>query len=230
MAARLSLERILIIDDHALVRDGLRNLIVALTFDHCVISEAANFATALSILEQGPDFDLVFLDLNIPDISGLDALTILRQKFPSTPILMISGTLCRRVVAECLDAGAIGFVPKTLTRKDLATVLRTVAEGEVYHPDLGDPGEADSEEEAIRSKIHSLTPQQKVVLQHLVKGRLNKQIAYDLEVSMTTVKAHVSAILQKLDVVSRTQAVIMVNRIGSDDSLWKKPPSSSQDS
>ena len=127
---------------------------------------------------------------------------------------MFSGTLDRITVREALAAGAAGFVPKSLKRNEIVDALRQVLEGEIFVPEIYEDDETANEQSAILAKIDSLTPQQRVVLHHLVNGKLNKQIAYELNVSMTTVKAHVSAILQKLNAYSRTQAVILANRVG----------------
>lgn len=209
-------ERVLIVDDHSLVRDGLRSIFDD-AFPTCEILEADSLEAALRVLAQvtqeDGDVDLVLLDLNIPDVSHLSGLEALRDGFPAIPVVMVSGVTDRNVVRDALAAGASGFVPKSLKRAAILDALQQVLSGEIYMPDLpGDEGQA-AEEDMIRARIGNLTPQQRVVLGHLVAGRLNKQIAYELDVSMTTVKAHVSAILQKLNVFSRTQAVIMAGKV-----------------
>lgn len=208
-----SMDRILIVDDHPLMRDGLRS-VIAISFDQCDILEAASLAEAVQTLDREPGFDLVLLDLNIPDVNRLDGLRQLRRRFPSLPVVMVSGEFDRYVVQEALGEGAAGFIPKSMKRSAIVDALHRIMSGEIYVPDtIGADDDTLREEGEIRARIDSLTPQQKIVLSHLVHGRLNKQIAHDLGVSMTTVKAHVSAILQKLGVFSRTQAVILANRI-----------------
>lgn len=209
-------ERVLIVDDHSLVRDGMRSLLQA-SFPDCAIYEAASFEEAIERLGEVDEVDLVLLDLNIPDTSRLSGLQQLRDDFPSTPVVMVSGAYDRTTVREALAAGAAGFVPKSLRSEAIVDALMQVLAGEIYVPDVLNDDPQSREEESIRKRIDSLTPQQRVVLGHLVAGRLNKQIAHELDVSMTTVKAHVSAILQKLNVFSRTQAVILANRIGIGD-------------
>jgi DNA-binding NarL/FixJ family response regulator len=210
------MERILIVDDHPLVRDGLRS-VIAVTFDGCEILEAASLAEALATLEKQSNFDLILLDLNIPDVKRLDGLRLLRSQYPILPVVMVSGAFDRSIVREALSAGAAGFIPKSMKRSAIVDALHRVVSGEIYVPHAIEDAPQDSQEETdILAKIDSLTPQQRIVLTHLVHGRLNKQIAHDLSVSMTTVKAHVSAILQKLGVFSRTQAVIMANRVHFD--------------
>ncbi|MDR6512614.1 DNA-binding NarL/FixJ family response regulator [Novosphingobium capsulatum] len=209
-------ERILVVDDHPLVRDGLRSLL-AVTFEHCDILEAAGVEEAATVLASHGDCDLVLLDLNMPDATRLSGLVQLREAFPMVPVLMVSGSFDRALVQEALSAGAAGFLPKSMKRDGIVNALHMVMAGEIYIPDTGlEETPASAEEAQIRTRIDSLTPQQKVVLHHLVHGRLNKQIAHDLDVSLTTVKAHVSAILQKLGVFSRTQAVILANRVHFD--------------
>ncbi|WP_246447913.1 response regulator transcription factor [Novosphingobium flavum] len=208
-------DRVLIVDDHSLVRDGLRSIFDD-AFPACEILEADSLESALATLAAAGEVDLVLLDLNIPDVSHLSGLEQLRDRFPATPVVMVSGVTDRHVVRDALKAGAAGFVPKSLKRAAIVEALQLVLSGEIYMPDLpGDEGNA--EEDMIRARIDSLTPQQRVVLSHLVAGRLNKQIAYEIDVSMTTVKAHVSAILQKMNVFSRTQAVIMAGKVGFRD-------------
>lgn len=213
MSAEAAIDKILIVDDHPLVRDGLRS-VVAVTFDQCEIFEAASLEDAVSTLDQQDNFDLVLLDLNIPDVKRLEGLRMLRESFPMLPVVMVSGAFDRTIVRDALAAGAAGFLPKSMKRSAIVEALHRVAAGEIYIPeDIEDMSQLSVEEADILTKIDSLTPQQKTVLNHLVHGRLNKQIAFDLGVSMTTVKAHVSAILLKLGVFSRTQAVIMANRV-----------------
>ena len=213
MGGEAIMERVLIIADHPLVRAGLRS-VIAISFDNCEIFEAASMEEAVSLLEKQDNFDLILLDLNIPDVRRLDGLKLLRDRFPILPVVMVSGAFDRPIVQEALAAGAAGFIPKSLKRSAIVDALHRVVSGEIYLPEaMGETVAPTAEEDEIARRIDSLTPQQKTVLAHLVRGRLNKQIAHDLGVSMTTIKAHVSAILQKLGVLSRTQAVIKANRV-----------------
>ena len=208
-----SLERVLIVDDHGLIRDGLRAILLS-SFPDCDIAEAASFTEALERLEAMPDPDLVLLDLNMPDAQRFSALEQLRADFPSLPVVMVSGSYDRVTVRDALAAGAAGFLPKTLDRATILDAISQVLAGEIYVPGELQNDPVAEQEDKIRKLIDSLTPQQRVVLGHLVAGRLNKQIAHELDISMTTVKAHVSAILCKLNVFSRTQAVILANQVG----------------
>lgn len=206
--------RVLIADDHPLVRDGLRT-IITLSFDAIEVHEAASITETIELIDRLADFDLVLLDLHMPDAGGLNGLATLRERFPGIPVVVVSGALERSQIRGALQAGASGFIPKSLRRNAIVEAIKTVIAGEIYVPEdfVGEDDE-NSEESQILRRIETLTPQQKIVLGLVVAGKLNKQIAYDLDVSMTTVKAHVSAVLAKLNVYSRTQAVILANKVG----------------
>jgi DNA-binding NarL/FixJ family response regulator len=206
-------ERVLIADDHPMVRDGLRT-VIAVAFDQCELFEASSIDEATAIVEREGDFDLVMLDLNMPGTTGFSGLTAMRDRFPSLPIVIVSAAQERGLARLAIAAGAAGFIPKSLRRSAIVDALKTILSGDIFVPEVEEGDEAaDAETADILARIASLTPQQKVVLRLVVEGKLNKQIAYELDVSMTTVKAHVSAILSKLHVFSRTQAVILVGKV-----------------
>lgn len=207
------MERVLIADDHPMVRDGLRT-VIAVAFDQCELFEASSIDEAMAIIEREGDFDLVMLDLNMPGTTGFSGLVAMRDRFPSLPIVIVSAAQERGLARSAIAAGAAGFIPKSLRRSAIVDALKTILSGDIFVPEVEESDEAaDAETADILARIASLTPQQKVVLRLVVEGKLNKQIAYDLDVSMTTVKAHVSAILSKLHVFSRTQAVILVGKV-----------------
>ncbi len=205
--------RIVIADDHPLVRGALSQALAgALDAD---IVEAADLDALLRELEARPDPDLVLLDLSMPGMRGLSGLLYLRAQHPAVPVAIVSANEDRGIIRSCLEAGALGFIPKTTPIEAMREAVRRVLEGEVWLPadvDLNAP--ADQEATDIVRRLASLTPQQARVLMMLSDGLLNKQIAYELSVSEATVKAHVSAILTKLGVESRTQAVIAAGKIG----------------
>lgn len=207
------MERVLIADDHPMVRDGLRT-VIAVAFDQCELFEASSIEEATAIVEREGDFDLVMLDLNMPGTTGFSGLVAMRDRFPSLPIVIVSAAQERGLARSAIAAGAAGFIPKSLRRSAIVDALKTILSGDIFVPEVEEGDEtADAETADILARIASLTPQQKVVLRLVVEGKLNKQIAYELDVSMTTVKAHVSAILSKLHVFSRTQAVILVGKV-----------------
>lgn len=210
---RHDVERVLIADDHPMVRDGLRT-VISVAFDQSELFEASSINEVVEIIEREGDFDVVLLDLNMPGSSGLSGLATMRERFPYIPVVIVSAAQERGVARAALAAGAAGFIPKSLRRSAIVEALKAVIAGNIYAPDMVDGDDLPNAEEAeIVHRIESLTPQQKVVLRLIVAGKLNKQIAYELDVSMTTVKAHVSAVLAKLNVFSRTQAVILVNKV-----------------
>jgi DNA-binding NarL/FixJ family response regulator len=209
------LHHLLIADDHPLFRGALREAVSGL-FSSVEIGEAGTFEEVTELLERGSDVDLVLLDLNMPGVRGFSGLMYLRAQYPSLPIVVVSASDDPAVIRRCMEFGASGFIPKTLGIDAMRAAIARVLEGELWTPpdvDLARP--SDAETTALIARLSSLTPQQVRVLMMLSGGLLNKQIAYELGVSEATVKAHVSAILQKLGVESRTQAVIAAGRLES---------------
>lgn len=208
--------RILIADDHPMVRDALRSAVLY-SCQATDVMEADRLDSVMQALEERGDLDLVLLDVNMPGMNGLGGLRTLRQRFPATPVVVVSAHEERRWVREAMESGAAGFIPKSTPRDAIAAALRQVLNGELYvPPQVGDESveEAEDAETAeIARRIATLTAQQLRVLELLGTGKLNKEIAFDLSITETTVKAHVSAILQKLKVYSRTQAVVIANRV-----------------
>ncbi len=211
--------RILIADDHPMVRDALR-LAVAYSCHADEVFEAGSLDDAVKILDEKGALDMVLLDLNMPGMHDLDGLVSVRRRFPAVPVVVVSASEDRGLVRDCIRAGASGFIPKSTPRDAIAVALRKVMAGEIYLPvGLGDldeedePVEINEEAAEIARRLQSLTQQQMRVLEMLGTGKLNKQIAFELSITETTVKAHVSAILQKLKVCSRTQAVVLANKL-----------------
>ena len=207
------LTRILIADDHPLVRGALRQA-VANAVARAEIVECGSLAEVTKSLEEKSEVDLVLLDLAMPGVRGFSGLMVLRAQHPSAPVVVVSGHEEQSVIRLCIDFGASGFIPKSTDMETMQGAIRAVLAGEVWVPadvDLNGPVDRDTVDSVRR--LASLTPQQVRVLMMLSEGLLNKQIAYELSVSEATVKAHVSAILQKLGVESRTQAVIAAARI-----------------
>jgi DNA-binding NarL/FixJ family response regulator len=211
--------RILIADDHPLVRGALRQA-VANAVAGADIVECGSLEDVTKALEADPDVDLVLLDLAMPGVKGYSGLMMLRAQYPGAPVVVVSGREERNVIRLCIDFGASGFIPKSTDMDTMQAAIRAVLAGDIWAPadvDLNGPVDRDTAESVRR--LASLTPQQVRVLMMLSEGLLNKQIAYELSVSEATVKAHVSAILQKLGVESRTQAVIAAARIEAMNDL-----------
>jgi DNA-binding NarL/FixJ family response regulator len=211
--------RVLIADDHPLMVGGLRQAVLAAA-PGAEIAVAHDFDSMVAALDASPDTDLVLLDLAMPGVRGFSGLLFLRSARPSTPVIVVSGNEERAVVRHCLEFGAAGFIPKTNSLDTMRAAIAQVLEGGRWTPPDFDPNlAANGESSAMARRLASLTPQQIRVLMMLSQGLLNKQIAYELGVSEATVKAHVSAIFQKLGVESRTQAVILATKIESAQEL-----------
>jgi DNA-binding NarL/FixJ family response regulator len=211
--ADAELHHLLIADDHPLFRGALREAVNGL-FGRAAIGEAGTFEEVTEQLERGGDVDLVLLDLRMPGVRGFSGLMYLRAQYPGLPIVVVSANDDPIVIRRCMAFGASGFIPKTLGAEALRQAIACVLKGEVWTPvDVDLARDADAEGAAMIARLATLTPQQVRVLMMLSGGLLNKQIAYELGVSEATVKAHVSAILQKLGVESRTQAVIAAGKI-----------------
>ncbi|MBB5049227.1 DNA-binding NarL/FixJ family response regulator [Rhodopseudomonas rhenobacensis] len=211
---------LIIADDHPLFRDALR-LAVASVVPTAKIGEAGTFEELTAILEQDADVDLVLLDLSMPGISGFSGLIYLRAQYPAIPVVVVSASDDVGTIRRSLDFGASGFVPKRFGVEKLKDAIQKVLDGDVWvPPDIDLNAAADPEMTKLRDRLITLTPQQVRVLMMLSEGLLNKQIAYELGVSEATIKAHVSAILQKLGVESRTQAVIAAAKISG--SQWRQ--------
>lgn len=204
---------VLIADDHPLFRDALRQVVGATLPDHA-ISEANTFDDAMAVA-AGDRLDLILLDINMPGMNGFSGLIRLRNHVPATPVVVVSADESRETVQQAMTLGASGFIPKSLEREHMIQAMRMVLNGEVFVPPGG--GEAlaagRAEESRFREGYAALTAQQRKVLEMLVAGKSNKVIAFELEVTESTVKAHVSAILRKLRVHSRTQAVLNASRM-----------------
>jgi DNA-binding NarL/FixJ family response regulator len=211
--------RLVIADDHPLFRGALREAVSA-QLTGVEIAEAGTFDEVAKLLDRGGasgtsgDVDLILLDLTMPGVRGFSGLMYLRAQYPSVPIVIVSANDDPAVIRRCMDFGASGFIPKTLAVEPMRDAIARVLEGGVWTPpDIDLTSAADADTAELMGRLARLTPQQVRVLMMLSEGLLNKQIAYELGVSEATVKAHVSAILQKLGVESRTQAVIAAAKI-----------------
>ncbi|MEW6255958.1 MAG: response regulator transcription factor [Pseudomonadota bacterium] len=213
--------RLVIADDHPLFRGALREAVTA-RYPASEILEVGTFDELHALLERDSEFDLVLLDLTMPGARGFSGLIYLRAQYAALPVVVVSGNEEPAVIRRCLDLGASGFIPKTLSITGMRDAVAAVMAGGTWAPsDINLTSKQDTEVDAVIGRLATLTPQQVRVLMMLSEGRLNKQIAYELSVSEATVKAHVSAILQKLGVESRTQAVIAVSKVESG--LWAQP-------
>ena len=204
----------IVADDHPLFREALIHAIGNCVADADII-EADSLDTLQAVVEANPEADLLLLDLNMPGVSGFSALAYIRSKHESLPTVIVSAMDDPAVIRRSIQHGASGFIPKSSPISMLEKGIRAVLDGEVWVPEginLQDD-RLDSEEAEIAAALSSLTPHQFRVLMMLGEGLLNKQIAYQLGVSEATIKAHVTAILRKMHVNNRTQAVLAVERL-----------------
>jgi len=205
--------RLVIADDHPLFRGALREAVEGL-LEQVDIAEAGTFDELVEFLERGSDVDLVLLDLTMPGARGFSGLMYMRAQYPGVPVIVVSANDDPAAIRRCMEFGASGFIPKTLGVEAMRAAISRILNGGVWTPpDVDLSAGSDAEAAALMARMATLTPQQVRVLMMLSEGLLNKQIAYQLSVSEATVKAHVSAILQKLGVESRTQAVIAAAKI-----------------
>ena len=205
-------------------RGALREAVTGL-FSQVDIAEAGTFEEVTDLAERGGDVDLILLDLSMPGVRGFSGLMYLRAQYPSLPVVVVSANDDPAVIRRCMEFGASGFIPKTLGIDSLRQAVIRVLQGEVWTPpDVDLTRQSDAETAAMIARLATLTPQQVRVLMMLSGELLNKQIAYELGVSEATVKAHVSAILQKLGVESRTQAVIAAGKIEAGQWPQTFPP------
>jgi DNA-binding NarL/FixJ family response regulator len=211
---RAMLERFLIVDDHPLFREALQNAIhLAFPFAH--ILEASSIDGAEKILETEDSVDLLLLDLSMPGTHGFEGLLTLRRQRPRLPVVVVSGLEDSRIVAEALACGVAGFIPKSVRKPELASAIRDIMSGMVYVPEWYAPDVAPPANDTIgvAARLKTLTPQQLRVLEMLRQGKLNKQIAHELSVGETTVKAHITEIFRKLNVHSRTMAAMQLAKV-----------------
>jgi DNA-binding NarL/FixJ family response regulator len=191
----------LIADDHPMVRDALRTALER-AFPGSAIAVAGTLAEVEAALERQPETDALLLDLDMPGMDGLTGLALLRSDHPTVPIIVVSAAREAAVIRRAYEFGASAYIDKSASLEEIATTVRAVLDGEIFAPAEGAPVDS------FAQRANRLTPQQWRVLALMIQGDQNKQIAYKLGVGEATVKAHITVILRKLGVRSRTQAVI----------------------
>ncbi len=205
---------VVIADDHPLFRTALKQAIhQCLATDN--ILEAENVSELLAIIEANPQLELVFLDLHMPGNNGFTALTQLQNHHPDLLVIMVSSDDAAEIIQRAIDFGAAAFIPKSADLDVIAEAINEVMNGQIWLPEAIDPT-SNSDRQAnqkLAQQLAGLTPQQYVVLSCIADGQLNKQIAYDLDIKETTVKKHVSAILEKLGVSNRTMAGMLFQQL-----------------
>lgn len=205
----------LIVDDHPLFREALGNAIRQ-SHPDAVIFEAMSIKDALRVLAEQSAIDLALLDLSLPDTTGFAGFLQLRENYPRLPVAIVSSHEDRPIIREALSLGAAGFLPKSTSRNDLADAIERVLAGSVAVPKdfvFADKPDRDDATQALRARLDELTPQQLRVLDLIRRGLPNKQIALELKLAESTVKAHVTEILRKLNLFSRNKAVIEIAKV-----------------
>ena len=213
--------KILLIDDHTLFREGMR-LVLSQLEPGCDIVEASTCRAAIEVANTSDDFDVVLLDLNLPDMGGFEALSILREEHPHMPVVVLSASDDRATVLEALDRGAMGFIPKSSSSQVMMGALRLVLAKGVYLPlallnstaPMTATAGTTPAAKPVKATDLGLTERQMDVLGLMVQGKPNKLICRELGLAEGTVKTHVTAVLRTLNVSNRTQAVLEVGRLG----------------
>jgi DNA-binding NarL/FixJ family response regulator len=203
---------VLLVDDHALFREGLA-LLLREVDSSVSVRHAGSVAQALNRLNDSGRPDLILLDMVLPGEQGLDALRTVRSHAEEVPIVVLSGSEDAQLVRDCIEEGAMGFIPKASDSRVMTAALRLVLSGGVYLPSLVIQGSSTSSADSRPAHLGELTPRQREVLLRLVQGKPNKIIARELGISDTTVKTHVSAVLQCLGVHNRTEAVFAMRNL-----------------
>jgi DNA-binding NarL/FixJ family response regulator len=218
--------QILIVDDHPLVREAVSCILHAL-LDQSMIREAGSVNEACQTARLHPQLDMILFDLMLPDVSGLDGLIAIRRHFPGAPVLVFTALDDAKIAAKAMALGAAGYVPKSAPKSVLLEAITEVLKGASYVPaQLASLMRAVQWESPaslnIAARVCSLTRCEIRVLQLVRQGLFNKQIAYELGISEPTVKAHISAILRKLNVFCRTQIVVETANLDFDAILRNK--------
>ncbi|MBU2978844.1 response regulator transcription factor [Alteromonas sp. C1M14] len=210
--------KVLIADDHPLFRAAMRQALEEIVGDNIV--EASTFDETHLALHNDDSIELVFLDIHMPGNEGLTGLSAIRTSFPDVLVVIVSAEDAPVLIRKAIDLGASGFIPKSTPLTVIAEAVNEVLEGEQWLPEgLEDElsHHQDSHEAAFAERLASLTPHQFKVLKMLSDGLLNKQIAYELDISESTVKQHVSAVLKKLQVINRTKAGVLFRQLTGSD-------------
>jgi DNA-binding NarL/FixJ family response regulator len=207
--------KLLLVDDHPLFRSGLMYLLRTLD-SQLEVDEAGNCNQALA--RAGRDYDLVLLDLKMPGVNGLDALSAIRSNFPQSPAVVLSSEDDPRIVRQAIDSGAMGYIPKSSTPDVMIQALRLILARGVYLPPNVLSADAEPAPkppgELADDSIEGLSPRQMEVLRLVIQGKPNKVIAAELDISEATVKAHLSAVLRALGARNRTEVVYAAAKMG----------------
>lgn len=211
-------ETVIVADDHPLFRTAIKEALEAEQGETRFL-EANSFESLQKLVDEQQEVDLVLLDLHMPGVSGFAGLVYLCKRYPSVPVVIISANEDPVVIKRALEHGAAGFIPKSSSMEAIKEAIAAVLMGEIWSPPQArsTAGGRSASELELAERMAQLTPQQYKVLMMMSQGLLNKQIGYELGVSEATVKAHVTAIMSKLGVNNRTQAVLAAQRLSVND-------------
>lgn len=198
-----------------MVRDALA---VALrsAFPNAEIAPAGTLDEANAAIAANPETDLVILDLDMPGMMGLTGVASLRASHPAAPLVIVSATRNAAAMRQVVEMGAAGFIPKSAPMEQIVASVRAVLRGEIVLPPGATDGTLPATDADLAARAASLTPQQQRVFTLLSEGKPNKIIAYEMQIGEATVKAHVTEILRKLGVHSRSQAIVLAQRLALD--------------
>lgn len=205
---------VLIADDHPLFRAAMKQAVCGVVGE--AILESSTLAETLDTLAANPEVELLFLDLNMPGTTGLNGLGELLNRYPDILTVVVSAQDEPALIRRVMDIGACGFIPKSTPLDEITSAVEKIMQGENWLPEhvQNDALQPESVEQTrFAHNLSQLTPHQYTVLKMLAAGLLNKQIAFELSISESTVKQHVSAVLRKLQVVNRTQAGVLFNQL-----------------
>ncbi|WP_370166110.1 response regulator [Marisediminitalea sp.] len=206
--------RFVIADDHPLFREALSAALTPL-FDGLDVLEAETTEALFDILQRNDNIDLLLLDLSMPGSNWFDTLANAKEKLPQLPIVMVSANDDIDVISQSMTLGASGYVPKSTPTRTIAEAIDIVLGGEQWLPaDIAEKlTDHSSNMSDMLERFKELTPKQLLVLRYVRSGMMNKQIAHEMNVTEATVKAHISAALKKLDINTRTQAVLLMDKL-----------------
>lgn len=207
-------------DDHPLFRNAILEVIKR-HYPDSIVGESMDLDSTIKALEQNSETDLLLLDLHMPGSQDLFGLILVREKFPSIPVTIISADEDSNTINRAMGHGASGYIPKSCSPQLIHQAISAVLDGGRWVPEdfRNNLTPVNDEEKDLAAKIATLTPQQYRVLCHLREGWLNKQIGYEMGITEATIKAHITAIFRKLGISNRTQAVIMLSKMSLNANL-----------
>jgi DNA-binding NarL/FixJ family response regulator len=208
----------IVADDHPMVREAL-SLALRNAFSGASVTQAASFEEASAAIAAQPETELVILDLDMPGMQGLAGVAALRSLYPTAPLVIVSATRNPAAMRQAVEMGAAGFIPKSAPMDQIVASVRAAMAGEVVLPSGAGDGVLPSQDVDLAARAASLTPQQHRVFALMAEGKPNKIIAYDMQIGEATVKAHVTEILRKMGVHSRSQAIVLAQRLALEPGM-----------